>query len=151
MHGELTALAQASPFAALLREAAQPEWVVYAKRPFAGPQPVLAYLSRYTHRVAISHRRLVCADEQNVTFAYKDYADGARPKTMTLGTVEFVRRLTPTVPPCRTDPAAVAPIASARAARARRRRLAAFARRARCALFGVGRRWSHCLVRRNEL
>ena len=91
-HGELTALAQARPLAALLRAAAQPEWVVYAKRPFAGPQPVLAYLSRYTHRVAISNRRLVSADDQNVTFTYKDYADGARSKTMTLATAEFVRR-----------------------------------------------------------
>ena len=52
----------------------------------------LAYLSGYTHRVAISNRRLICADEQNVTFTYKDYADGARPRTMTLGTEEFVRR-----------------------------------------------------------
>ena len=91
-HGELTARAQARPFAALLRAATQPEWVVYAKRPFAGPQQVLAYLSRYTHRVAISNRRLVCADDQNVTFTYQDYADGARSKTMTLDTVEFVRR-----------------------------------------------------------
>ena len=91
-HGEWTALAQARPFATLLREAAQPEWVVYAKRPFAGPQQVLAYLSRYTHRVAISNRRLVSADDQNVTFTYKDYADGARSKTMTLDTAEFVRR-----------------------------------------------------------
>lgn len=66
--------------------------VVYAKRPFAGPQQVLKYLSRYTHRVAISNRRLLAADAQSVTFSYKDYADGARRKTMTLTVEEFVRR-----------------------------------------------------------
>src|SRR6266481_4859145 len=65
-----------------------------AKRPFAGPQQVLAYLSRYTHRVAISPRRLLALNQQNqtVTFAWKDYADGARHKTMTLAAKEFLRR-----------------------------------------------------------
>ena len=91
-HGELAALAEPGRFAALLRQAARPKWVVYAKRPFAGPEQVLAYLSRYTHRVALSSRRLLATDGVNVTFAYKDYADGSRPKTMTLGTAEFVRR-----------------------------------------------------------
>jgi hypothetical protein len=91
-HGQLHALAAPAPFTALLREAARREWVVYAKRPFAGPEQVLAYLSRYTHRVAISPRRLLASDGQNVTFAYQDYADGARPKTLTLATAEFVRR-----------------------------------------------------------
>jgi len=91
-HGPLAPLAAPEKFAALVRQAAQPEWVVYAKRPFAGPAQVLAYLSRYTHRVAISPSRLLAADESNVTFAYKDYADQARRKTMTLETVEFVRR-----------------------------------------------------------
>lgn len=91
-HGELQAQAASAQFAALLRQAAQPEWVVYAKRPFAGPEQVLAYLSRYTHRVAISPRRLLATDGMNVTFAYKDYATGSRQKTMTLGTAEFVRR-----------------------------------------------------------
>jgi hypothetical protein len=91
-HGELQAAAAPAPFAALLRRAARPEWVVYAKRPFAGPEQVLAYLSRYTHRVALSPRRLLAADETSVTFAYKDYADHSRPKTMTLATPEFVRR-----------------------------------------------------------
>ena len=91
-HGELAALVKRKKFMALVGQAAAPAWVVYAKRPFAGPRQVLAYLSRYTHRVAISNRRLLCADEQNVTFTYKDYADGARPKTMTLGLIEFVRR-----------------------------------------------------------
>jgi hypothetical protein len=91
-HGALQALATPAQFAALVRQAAQPEWVVYAKRPFAGPEQVLAYLSRYTHRVALSPRRLLAADESSVTFAYKDYADGSRRKTLTLGTAEFVRR-----------------------------------------------------------
>jgi hypothetical protein len=68
--------------------------VVYAKPPFAGPEAVLAYLSRYTHRVAISNRRLLAFDEAGVTFRYKDYRrDGAdRQRVMTLGTDEFIRR-----------------------------------------------------------
>ena len=70
------------------------EWVVYAKRPFAGPAAVLAYLSRYTHRVAISNQRLLALDERGVTFRWKDYrATGTtRYKTMTLGADEFMRR-----------------------------------------------------------
>jgi integrase len=70
------------------------EWVVYAKRPFAGPDAVLAYLSRYTHRVAISNRRLVSLDERGVSFRWKDYrAKGrTRQKTMTLAPEEFMRR-----------------------------------------------------------
>lgn len=91
-HGQCQSLGKPDQFASLLREASQPEWVVYAKRPFAGPKQVLAYLSLYTHRVAISNRRLVSAQAQSVTFAYKDYADGAKHKTMTLGLAEFVRR-----------------------------------------------------------
>ena len=69
-------------------------WVVYAKPPFAGPQAVLAYLSRYTHRVAISNRRLIGFDEAGVTFRYKDYRrDSAeRQQVMTLATDEFIRR-----------------------------------------------------------
>ena len=70
------------------------KWVVYAKPPFAGPDAVLAYLSRYTHRVAISNRRLIALDETGVTFRYKDYRrDGAdRQRTMTLAADEFIRR-----------------------------------------------------------
>ena len=70
------------------------KWFVYAKRPFAGPAAVLAYLSRYTHRVAISNSRLIALDEGGVTFRWKDYrADGrARHKTMTVGPSEFIRR-----------------------------------------------------------
>jgi hypothetical protein len=91
-HGELKETAAPAKFAALLRQATRSQWVVYAKRPFAGPEQVLAYLSRYTHRVALSPRRLLAADETTVTFAYKDYADASRPKTLTLATAEFVRR-----------------------------------------------------------
>jgi Putative transposase len=70
------------------------EWVVYAKRPFGGPQAVLAYLSRYTHRVAIANSRLIACDRTGVTFRWKDYrADGRdRQKVMTLATAEFIRR-----------------------------------------------------------
>jgi Putative transposase/Transposase zinc-binding domain len=69
-------------------------WVVYAKPPFAGPEAVLAYLSRYTHRVAISNRRLIALDETGVTFRFKDYRrdDADRYRTMTLATDEFIRR-----------------------------------------------------------
>jgi len=70
------------------------EWVVYAKRPFAGPAAVLAYLSRYTHRVAIANSRLIALDEQGVTFSWKDYRNKGRTrhKRMTLATNEFIRR-----------------------------------------------------------
>ena len=70
------------------------DWVVYAKRPFAGPAAVLEYLSRYTHRVAISNARLISHDTHGVTFKYKDYRDKGRyrQKTMTLTSDEFIRR-----------------------------------------------------------
>jgi hypothetical protein len=70
------------------------EWLVYAKRPFAGPASVLAYLSRYTHRVAIANSRLIALDTQGVTFKYKDYRakDRCRYKRMTLAVEEFMRR-----------------------------------------------------------
>ena len=68
------------------------DWVVYSKRPFGGPAQVLRYLARYTHRVAISNARLVELRDGRVTFRYKDYADGRREKTMTLGAHEFLRR-----------------------------------------------------------
>ena len=93
-HGKLQPLGQPKAFKRLLRQAVRHKWTVFAKRPFAGPQQVLGYLSRYTHRVAISPRRLLALDEQNqtVTFAWKDYADGAKRKTMTLELKEFLRR-----------------------------------------------------------
>jgi hypothetical protein len=87
-------LADKTAFAAYLRSLRKIDWVVYAKEPFAGPRQVLRYLSRYTHRIAISNRRLISADETGVTFKYKDYRiDGpARYKTMTLAPHEFIRR-----------------------------------------------------------
>jgi hypothetical protein len=92
--GELAALTDAHVFAHWLAPLRKCEWVVYAKRPFAGPAAVLAYLSRYTHRVAISNSRLVAMDERGVTFRWKDYrAKGrTRRKTMTLDADEFMRR-----------------------------------------------------------
>jgi hypothetical protein len=91
---EYEPLADAVAFAKWLAPLRQCEWVVYAKRPFAGPAAVLAYLSRYTHRVAISNRRLVSMDARGVTFRWKDYrAKGrTRHKTMTLEAQEFMRR-----------------------------------------------------------
>ena len=87
-------LTQARAFAAFLKQQRKAEWVVFAKAPFAGPKAVLAYLSRYTHRVAISNSRLIKADADGVTFTYKDYrTEGpGRFKTMTLATREFIRR-----------------------------------------------------------
>lgn len=93
-HGQLEPLAAEPKFQALVREATRKGWVVYSKRPFAGPQQVLAYLSRYTHRVGLSNRRLLALDppQQIVTFDYKDYAEGARHKAMCLPLEEFIRR-----------------------------------------------------------
>lgn len=76
----------------LLSQAAGKEWVVYAKRPFGGPAQVLSYLAAYTHRIAISERRLVSFDGKNVRFLYKDYRDGDREKEMNLNADEFLRR-----------------------------------------------------------
>jgi hypothetical protein len=92
--GEYAHLADASAFVDWLAPLKKCEWVVYAKRPFAGPEAVLAYLSRYTHRVAIANSRLIALDERGVTFRWKDYrAKGkTRHKTMTLTTDEFMRR-----------------------------------------------------------
>ena len=68
------------------------EWVVYAKRPFAGPEQVLDYVGRYTHRVAISNNRLLDIADGNVTFRYKGYRHDSQQKTMTLKAEEFIRR-----------------------------------------------------------
>ena len=92
--GQHQNLADARDFAAYLAPLRQIDWVVYAKRPFAGPEAVLAYLSRYTHRVAIANSRLIACDERGVTFKWNDYR-AKRPdryKTMTLATPEFIRR-----------------------------------------------------------
>jgi hypothetical protein len=92
--GEHVALPQPQAFRQWLAPMRKCEWVVYAKRPFAGPSAVLAYLSRYTHRVAISNSRLLTVDERGVTFRWKDYrAKGrTRYKAMTLDPDEFMRR-----------------------------------------------------------
>jgi hypothetical protein len=92
--GNHGALADARAFAAYLAPLRRTEWVVYSKRPFGGPEAVLAYLSRYTHRVAISNSRLIACDRDRVTFKWKDYrAKGhERQKVMTLATDEFIRR-----------------------------------------------------------
>ncbi|KAB2851121.1 MAG: IS91 family transposase [Hyphomicrobiaceae bacterium] len=93
--GEHAGLADADAFAAFLKPLRGTRWFVYAKRPFGGPEAVLAYLSRYTHRVAISNRRLISADATGVTFRVKNYRvdDAGRYTTMTLATAEFIRRL----------------------------------------------------------
>ncbi|MFB9984862.1 IS91 family transposase [Mesorhizobium kowhaii] len=92
--GSMAHLTERCAFLRQLAAARKKRWVVYAKAPFAGPEAVLAYLSRYTHRVAISNRRLFAFDESGVTFRYKDYRrDGAdRQQVMTLATDEFIRR-----------------------------------------------------------
>ncbi|VAW79664.1 Transposase [hydrothermal vent metagenome] len=92
--GEYQSLAETKTFTDWLKPLRQCEWVVYAKRPFAGPAAVLAYLSRYTHRVAIANSRLIALDEQGVTFKWKDYRNKERyrHKTMTLAPDEFIRR-----------------------------------------------------------
>jgi hypothetical protein len=92
--GGLAPLADRRAFLRHLSPARKKPWVVYAKPPFAGPEAVLAYLSRYTHRVAISNRRLLAFDKTGVTFRYKDYRRGGadRQRVMTLGADEFIRR-----------------------------------------------------------
>jgi hypothetical protein len=91
--GELEGLRDPTAFAAYLAPLHQCEWVVYAKPPFGGPQHVLDYLGRYTHRVAISNRRLLALEEGQVSFAWKDYRDQQQPqKVMTVSAEEFIRR-----------------------------------------------------------
>ena len=92
--GNHARLADAKAFAAYLAPLRESEWVVYCKRPFGGPEEVLRYLARYTHRVAISNRRLIACDAEGVTFKWKDYRiqGPERFKTMTLATHEFIRR-----------------------------------------------------------
>ena len=80
-------------FAAYLNPIRDAEWVVYAKAPFAGPQQVLDYVGRYTHRVAISNNRLLDIEDGQVQFRYKDYRNGSQQKVMTLSADEFIRRL----------------------------------------------------------
>jgi hypothetical protein len=90
--GDLAALAEPVAFAHRLAELRRVEWVVYSKPPFGGPEQVLAYLGRYTHRVAIANSRLVTLTDETVAFRWKDYRHHGRSKTMTLGADEFIRR-----------------------------------------------------------
>lgn len=90
--GELAPLAEADAFAAHCARLRHIDWVVYAKRPFGGPEQVLAYLGRYTHRVAIANSRLVAMADGKVSFRWKDYRREARTKVMTLDAGEFMRR-----------------------------------------------------------
>lgn len=90
--GDLQSLADKKTFQAFLRILHQHQWVVYAKPPFGGPNHVLNYLARYTHRVAISNHRLVALSDGKVTFRWKDYTRGSRQKLMTLSVEEFLRR-----------------------------------------------------------
>ena len=85
-------LAAPAAFAAFVRQLRAVPWVVYAKPPFAGPEQVLAYLGRYTHRVALSNDRLIDQHDGQVCFRWRDYADHDRVKVMTLGVDEFLRR-----------------------------------------------------------
>jgi hypothetical protein len=92
--GQHAHLAERKAFAAYLAPLRRIKWYIYLKPPFGGPAAVLAYLSRYTHRIAIANSRLIACDHDGVTFRYKDYrADGrARYKRITLATDEFIRR-----------------------------------------------------------
>jgi predicted Zn-ribbon and HTH transcriptional regulator len=90
--GKLKPLAKRTTFAAFLRPLFRKDWVVYAKRPFGGPEHVLHYLARYTHRVAISNHRLIAFENDQVTFRWKDYAHGNKKRKMTLAADEFLRR-----------------------------------------------------------
>ena len=91
-HGKLAALADPGEFQRRLAASAKTEWVVYAKPPFGGPEQVLKYLARYTHRVAISNHRLIALEGDEVEFLWKDYAHEGKQKTMKLKAVEFIRR-----------------------------------------------------------
>src|SRR5229473_1435899 len=90
--GDLASLVEPAAFAAYLVAMRRISWVVYAKRPFGGPAQVLAYLGRYTHRVAIANSRLVALDEDHVTFTWKDYRQNGATKIMKLKADEFIRR-----------------------------------------------------------
>lgn len=92
LHGSLAKLKKKADFDVLLGKVYASEWVVYTKPPFGGPEQVLRYLSRYTHRVAISNHRILSIAEGNVTFRWRDYAHSNKKKTSTLAACEFLRR-----------------------------------------------------------
>jgi hypothetical protein len=90
--GELAALGSEKAFRSFLPPLGQKEWVVYAKAPFRGPDHLLQDLARYTHRIALSHHRLLACDGESVTFRWKDYAHGNKKRKMTVSADEFLRR-----------------------------------------------------------
>ncbi len=90
--GDIACLTEPAAFTRLLAKARRLDWVVYAKPPFGGPKQVLAYLGRYTHRVAIANSRLIGMEDDRVAFRWKDYRHGGRTKVMTLDAHEFIRR-----------------------------------------------------------
>jgi hypothetical protein len=90
--GKITSLGSSKAFTAMFKELSETEWIAYAKRPFAGPEQVLEYLGRYTHRVAISNNRLTDITNGNVTFSYRDRKNKNQKKSMTLESIEFIRR-----------------------------------------------------------
>ena len=91
-HGSIAPLAKSGTFGQLLSTVRKKKWVVYAKRPFASPETVLAYLGRYTHRTAISNHRILAVEQGNVTFSHRDGRHSGQQKTMTLDADEFIRR-----------------------------------------------------------
>ena len=91
-HSAVAELADPARFRTLCRQLSRKRWVVYSKPPFGGPQQVLKYLARYTHRVAIANSRITAADSDSVSFRYRDYARGRRHRVLKLDTVEFLRR-----------------------------------------------------------
>jgi hypothetical protein len=92
LEGKLAGLKDDARLNSFLRALSRRDWVVYSKPPFGGPEQVLKYLARYTHRVAIANQRLLCLKDGKVTFRYKDYRCGNAKRTMTLEAVEFIRR-----------------------------------------------------------
>jgi hypothetical protein len=91
-HGDIQNLADPAAFDRFLQTCRRTDWVVYAKPPFGGPEKVLDYLARYTHRIAISNHRLLSMDEDNVSFTWRDYKHGGMQRTMTIDADEFIRR-----------------------------------------------------------
>jgi Putative transposase len=90
--GKIQELSRPTRFKALLKEASRKNWVVYAKKPFAGPQQVIEYLGQYTHRIAISNHRLIKIEDGRILFQYRAYADHNKTKVMALTPKEFMRR-----------------------------------------------------------
>ena len=145
--GRLQALTDPRRFAEHLRPARETEWVVYAKRPFAGPEQVLDYLGRYTHRVAIGNQRLCSLDDGSVRFRYTDYrrAGASRQKTMTLTATEFIPPHAPPRAPARLPPHSLLRLPRQSHPAAEADRVSAVAVRAAATTGGAGRPRRHRL------